>query len=367
MEKDRNAQIIKTSIVGIVMNVILVVIKMVIGLLANSIAIVLDAVNNLSDALSSIITIVGTKLAGRKPDKEHPYGYGRIEYLTAMLIAVLVLIAGLTSAKESLDTIIHPKEATYNAVTLVIIVIGIIIKLICSRYVKGVGERIHSQSLIASGTDAMLDAFLSVGTLIAAIINMFFHIGLEGILGLVISLIIIKAGMEALLETLDSIIGVRADRKLTLELKAKCCKYDGVNGAYDLTLHNYGPTEIIGSVHIEVDDQMSASDIHRVTRHIIEDIFEEYGITLTVGIYASNTTGEHAVYHEAIQKLVKDYPEVIQMHGFYFDEERKEILFDLVMDFKVDAQPVRTAIKEKVEALYPGYRCSINLDTYFSD
>lgn len=367
MTNDRNSQIIKTSIVSIAVNIMMVLIKMVIGLMSNSIAIILDAVNNFSDAMSAIITIIGTKLAGRKPDKKHPYGYGRIEYLTSVLISVIILIAGLTSLKESAVKVIHPEPATYSAATLIIIVIAIVIKFLSSRYIKGVGEKIHSQSLIGAGSEAFFDCILSAATFLAAIINILTKISLEGILGLVISAIIVKAGMELLLETLNSIIGIRTDKELSQSLKAKIRTYEGVKGAYDLALHNYGPMEIMGSVHIEVDDHMTAKEIHRLTRHIIEDIFREYGIVLTVGIYASNTTGSFGVVQEEVRNIVANYPDVLQMHGFYYDEERKEILFDMVADFHADANELRKKICAEIEKKYPGFTCSINNDTDYSD
>ena len=176
---ERNKTIIKTSIKGIIVNVILVIFKAVIGVIVNSIAIILDAVNNLSDAISSIITIIGTKLAGRKPDKEHPYGHGRIEYFASLIIAVIVLVAGVTSGKESIEKIINPTKADYTIASLIIVAVAVVVKFFFGRYVKNVGKRIDSQSLIASGTDAFMDSILSLSTLIAAIISLIWGINNE--------------------------------------------------------------------------------------------------------------------------------------------------------------------------------------------
>ena len=239
---DRSQKIIRTSILGIVINLILVAFKGAVGLLSHSIAVLLDAVNNLSDALSSLITILGTKLANKAPDKKHPYGYGRIEYLTGMLIAVIVLFAGLSAAKESVEKILHPEAASYTWVSILIITVGIAAKFLTGRYVKGVGEALHSSALVASGSDAYFDSILSTGTLIGALLNLFLGLNLEGWIGAVISLIILKAGIEMLLETLGSITGERADSELTEEIKAAVTARPEVHGAYDLTLHNYGPT-----------------------------------------------------------------------------------------------------------------------------
>ena len=187
MRTQRERKIIHTSLVGIGVNLVLVLFKAALGFVTGSIAILLDAVNNLSDALSSIITIIGTRLAGRRPDRKHPYGYGRVEYLTAVIIAVIVLMAGITSLKESAFKVISPEKASYSVVSLVIIAVAIAAKLLVGRYVKRVGEEINAQSLVASGSDALFDAILSLGTLIAAAASMIWGLSLEGILGVIIS------------------------------------------------------------------------------------------------------------------------------------------------------------------------------------
>lgn len=364
----RNQKIIRTSIVGIMVNVVLVIFKMIVGLLANSIAIILDAVNNLSDALSSVITIIGTKLAGRKPDKKHPYGHGRIEYLTSVLIAVIMLFAGITSLKESVINIFSPQPVFYTAASLVVVAAAVVAKFLCGKYVKKKGKELNSGSLIASGADAFFDAVLSFATLVAAVINMVFGIGLEGILGAIISLFIIKSGLEMLADTLSSIIGSRADSDLVKELKEKVMSFDGVRGVYDLSLHNYGPTQIIGSLHIELPDDMTACEIHKLTRRISEEIFLKYGVLLTVGIYAShNSENEFVQMKETLDKIVSERPEVLQLHGFYCDREHKRVMFDLIVDFNSDAEQTRTEIVAEMKMKYPDYRFDVVLDSDFSD
>ncbi len=365
---DRNQKIVRTSILGIGANLVLVVFKLIVGLAANSIAVILDAVNNLSDALSSLITIVGMRLAGRKPDKKHPFGHGRIEYLTGMLIAVLVLFAGLTSLKESVEQIIHPEDTSYTAVSLVVIAAAVLVKLLMGRYVKKVGEELNSQTLVASGSDASFDAVLSIATLVGALVNMLWGLQLEAWLGAVISGFIIKAGVEMLLEALSSITGERPDSELSEKLREAVCGYEEVRGAYDLVMHNYGPTNIIASVHIEVDDDMTAREIHRLTRQISSDIYQQFGIILTVGIYASGTgSDKSAAMRTQLAKLLREYPAVLQMHGFFVDEEKKRVMFDLIFDFSADAKAVCGEIHEKLKALWPEYQIDIVLDTDFSD
>ena len=188
---EREKVIVRTSIIGIVVNVLLAAFKAAVGFLSNSIAVTLDAVNNLSDALSSVITIIGAKLAGKKPDKKHPLGYGRIEYLSAMIVAAIVLYAGITSLVESVKKIIHPEAADYSPVSLLIIAVAIVAKLVLGRYVKKQGEKVNSAALIASGSDASFDAILSASVLASAIIYLVFHVSLEAYVGVIISIVII--------------------------------------------------------------------------------------------------------------------------------------------------------------------------------
>lgn len=366
---DRNKTIIKTSIQGIIVNIVLVAFKAVVGIIVNSIAIILDAVNNFSDAISSIITIIGTKLAGRAPDKKHPYGHGRIEYFASLIIAVIVLVAGLTSAKESVEKILNPAKADYTTASLIIVAVAVVVKFFFGRYVKKVGEKINSQSLIASGTDAFMDSILSLSTLIAAIISLIWGISLEGYLGIIISIIIIKSSIEIMRETLDSIIGARADNELIEKLRSKVNEEKEVQGVYDITLHNYGPSQIIGSIHIQVDDNMTAKEIHKLTRKIQMNIYSELGIVLTVGIYASNNSEEKYTKIKAeLVKIIQNYKHIIQMHGFYVDEETKTVSFDLIIDFEAeDKEKIKDEVQKQIKEKFPEYNYFIILDTDYSD
>ncbi|MBQ6560619.1 MAG: cation transporter [Erysipelotrichaceae bacterium] len=365
---DRNQQIIKVSIQGIVVNLILVAFKGVVGFLADSLSIILDAVNNLSDALSSIITIIGTKLSAKRPDKKHPFGYGRIEYFSSVIIAVIVLLAGLTSFKESFEKLIHPSLADYSVASLLIIIVAVLVKYFFGRYVRNQGEKYNSGSLIASGTDAISDAFLSLSTFVGALISYFAHVSLEGPLGLIISIMIIKTAIEILKDTIDEMIGVRTDSELTREIKKTINSYPEVQGVYDLTLHSYGPNKTIGTAHIQLDDQLNARKIHLLTRRIEVDLYERYNIVMTLGIYASNDTKEYRGIRKGINEILSQYNNILQMHGFYVDEENKLITFDLIFSFD-EKEPERCVeeIREKLENKYPQYHFGIILDTDISD
>ena len=365
----RDKIIIRTSIIGILANVFLAGFKAFVGVLSSSIAVIMDAVNNLSDAFSSVVTIIGTKLAGKQPDKKHPYGYGRIEYISSIVIAAIVMLAGFTSCKESVDKIVHTKAADYSGVSLLIIGVAVFVKYFLGRYVKSAGNKYHSEALVASGTDAMFDSVISLSTLIAAGVSIGFGVSIEGYLGVVISVIILKAGLEIMTDSLGNIIGSRVDRELSVKLKEFISEYPDVLGTYDLILHRYGPEKIIGSVHIELPDEMTAKEIHALSRSISEGVYINYGIILTVGIYASNT--ENGLFSEMKQKLmgyISEYPQILQMHGFYADSDKMKVSFDLIIDFDSEQKiEMRDAILDKMKQDYPEYTFSAVLDNDFGD
>lgn len=368
-EQPRDRQIVRASLVGVGANVLLAAFKAFAGLLAHSIAIVLDALNNLSDALSSVITIVGMKLAALPADKKHPFGHGRAEYLSAILIAGLVLAAGVSALVESVKKIFHPEPADYSVLTLVIVAAAIVVKLLLGRYTQRVGRATKSDSLIASGADATFDAVISASTLVAAVVTMIWKVSVDGYLGAVIAIVIVRAGVEMLRDTLSEILGQRADVALSRAIKEAVAAHPGALGAYDLILHNYGPEKMIGSVHVGVYDTMTARELHKLTRDIQLDIAEQFNIFLTVGFYAVNTANDNAA---AVQKASYEYalaqPYVLKVHGFYMDPARQLISFDVVIDFQAkDSVAIRDHIAGHLQRRYPPYTFSINIDRDFSD
>ena len=365
---NREKVIVRTSVLGILANLLLAGFKAFVGLLSNSIAVVLDAVNNLSDALSSVITIIGTKLAGRKPDKKHPYGHGRTEYITATIIAVIVLYAGITSLVESVKKIIHPEQPDYGTAALVIISVAVVVKLALGFYVKKTGKAVNSDSLIASGEDARNDAVISAATLVAAVIFLLTKVSLEAWLGAVISLVILKSGFDMLRQTLSRILGERVDSALSLGIKKTVAEFPQVSGAYDLILHSYGPDMLMGSVHIEVPDTMTAADLDQLERDITDKVAEKHGVILTgISIYSVNTTdNEIARVREDIRRRVMSHEHILQLHGFHMHDD--EIRFDLVVGFEApDRKALYAAVCEEIKAAYPDYQIYIAMDSDMSD
>lgn len=367
---DRNKIIIRTSIIGILANVFLASFKAIVGILSHSIAIVLDAVNNLSDAASSLITIIGTRLAGREPDKKHPFGYGRIEYLSAMIISVIVLYAGITSFTESVKKIISPDTPDYSRATLIIVAAGVLVKIVLGRYVKSVGEKVNSDSLVNSGEDASLDAVISASTLVAAVIFLLTKVSLEAWLGAIISVVIIKAGIEMLTDTLSKILGERADADLAKEIKEAVLSFTDVRGAYDLVLNNYGPDTYNGSIHIEVPDTYTAEELDELIRSITLKVYKEQNVILTaIGVYSYNTRNDEAARIEQdIRSIVFANDHILQMHGFYLNEVKKTIRFDVVIAFEAgDRRELYKKIYNQVHERYPEYQLMMALDTDFSE
>ena len=366
---DREKTIVKTSFIGIGANVLLAAFKAVIGIVSNSIAVTLDAVNNLSDALSSVITIIGAKLGAKDPDKKHPLGYGRIEYLSSMLVAAIVLYAGITSLVESVKKIIHPETADYSTISLVIIAVAIVVKLVLGAYVKKQGEKVNSGALIASGSDASFDAILSASVLASAIIFLIWGISLEAYVGVVISGVIIKAGCEMMSETLSDIIGQRGDQDEVRGLKQLICEEEEVLGAYDVILFNYGPNKNYGTAHIELPDTMSVDDVDRITRRIQNKVFQKTGIILTgIGVYSYNTSNDEAAQmRNRIRDIVLLHDWALQIHGFYADIEMKTVRFDVVVSFDVDKREAIGELLEEVRKEYPDYTFTIVPDADVSD
>ncbi|MBQ6310684.1 MAG: cation transporter [Bacteroidales bacterium] len=366
---NRSRQIIRTSVIGIIANVLLASFKAIVGLLANSVAVVLDAVNNLSDAFSSVITIIGTKLSMKPADSKHPFGYGRVEYFSAIIIAVIVLTTGITSLVESVKKIIHPSKPEYTTVTLIVIIVAILTKIVLGWYVRKKGKQLSSDALVASGADALFDAVITLATLISAGIMLIWNISLDGYLGALISLVIIKAGIEMLSSPINQLLGAKASPELIHQIKEDITGMDEVQGVYDIILHGYGPNLSIGSIHVAVPDTLTASQIHGLTRKISEMMLQKYGIIMTTGVYAVATgDSKHAELQKIVIQTLAKQEHIIQVHGFYYDEENNALSVDVVPDrsIKNDDEFVRL-LSDQLKVAIPDIPVSIVVDHNFSD
>lgn len=370
-EMSREKIIIRTSVTGIAANIFLAAFKAFVGFLSNSIAIILDSVNNLSDALSSVVTIIGTKLAGKPADRKHPFGHGRVEYLTALVIAIIILYAGLTSLIESVKKVINPVTPEYTGLSIGIIATAVFVKIILGLFVKKTGKKVNSDSLVASGQDALMDSVISASTILAALIFIFTGLSLEAWLGIIISFAIIKAGYETLHETLSKILGERVEADLSHKIKQTIASVDPeIRGAYDLVLNNYGPDRHIGSVHIEIPDTWTAEKIDAVTRKIADKVYQEHNIAIAaVGIYSINTKNQRLIdIRNEVNKLVRSHKEILQMHGFFIDEKAKIMRFDIIVSFdSLDMEGIYNHVVEDVKKAFPDYTLEVQFDFDISD
>lgn len=370
MRSTRETTIIRTSAIGILANLVLAAFKAFVGLATGSIAVILDAVNNLSDAMSSVTTIIGTRLAGKAPDKKHPFGYGRIEYLSATIVAVIVLYSGITSAVESVKKIFHPEAATYTDISLLIIAVAVLVKLLLGTYVQHQGKKVNSDSLVASGADAKFDAILSLSVFVCALLSRFTGLSLEAYVGVLIAAMIIKSGIEMTGKTTSEMLGERASSELSKGIKAVLEENDRVRGAYDLVLNNYGPDQYIASVHIEVPDTMTACEIDSLSLELSRKVYQKCHVVLSaIGIYASNTADPASkAMREAVEALAKGLEGVLQIHGFHLNAKEKQVKFDIVVDYAVkDKEALVSHMQELCRKKWPDYSFQVNQDFDISD
>ena len=366
----RNKKIIKTSIIGIIANFILVIFKVAVGFLSGSIAIILDAVNNLSDTLSSIVTIAGVKFANRAPDKNHPLGHGRFEYLGTAMIATVISYIGFTAVFESIGKIINPNEVNYTFITFLVVSVSVIIKILIGRYYKKIANQVDSDSLKNSGFDAMMDALISAATIVAGLIYVIWGISIEAYLATLISVFIIYSGFRMLRESFSVILGERVDSDLSRRIKQAICEIDGVYGAYDLLIHDYGTGRSYASVNIDVLDTLSVVEVDDISREVRRLVGQRFRIYVSsVGIFPINTKDRHTVeVRNNIKAMMLMNDHIRQIHGFRIDEKAKEITFDVVIDFSVEDQnALRRRIIKELKRVYPDYHFVISIDLDFSD
>ena len=325
-KENREKKILRTSIIGIIVNIGLAITKIILGSLTNSIAITTDAMNNLTDSSSSIITIIGTNLSSKKEDEKHPFGHGRIEYLTSMVIGIIVTITGIQVLISSAKDIFNPAQTNYTSISLIIMLITVVTKIFLGIYTENLGKQVNSGALIGSGKDAKNDAIITSLTIISALINIFF----------------------------------------TSEIRKMIKSQEGILGAYDLIIHNYGPVYNMGSINVELDHETRVGDIYPILHRLQVDIYKKFNIYLIFGFYSVNENHKIA---RPLMDIINDYvsnnPHCLGYHGLYIDEETKSIYFDLLLDYAVDHAQVRDHVKELVMEKYLGYNVNINIDTKF--
>lgn len=367
---NRSREIIKTSCIGIACNILLSVFKFAVGVIANSISIKTDALNNLTDALSSVITIVGTRLSEKEPDRKHPFGYGRIEDITSLLIGIIILYAGVEAIRYSVNRIIHPEPVDYTIYTLIVVTAAVLVKIFLGLFTGSRGRKLESAALIASGKDALYDSVTSGATLLAALVYMFAGKSIEAYVGLAIALLIVKAGIDTIRETVSTILGERVDMELATRLKESIRSFPEVDGVFDLVIHNYGRDKMICSAGIEIAETLTAAWIDNLQRAIAQKVKEDTGVEmLGLTIYAVNSKDEEAVrIRETIRELAGQMEDVIGIHGFYIDKVDMDIKFHVVTDYDCrDSKAVARDLRERIGKLYPDYKIRVFAEKDFAD
>ena len=365
--ESREGIIAGTSGLGIIVNLLIAAIKVILGLLANSIAIISEGVNNASDALTSVLTLVGTKLAGKKPDKKHPFGYGRIEYLTSLIIAIAILITGFEMITSSVELIFNPEPMDISIAALLAVAISAVIKFFLGIYTIKQGKRADSGALTAVGLDCRNDSFVSVVTIASAIIFLVFDFSIDAYVGIFTSLIILKAGFEVLKDTVSELLGKPGDEELAEKLYKEIRSTEGVLGAADMMLHNYGPDAYSGSVNIEMDHEMTVGEIYEILHALQLRIMYEHKVTMVFGIYAVDNDHEDV---KAIRKTVADFvlaqEHVKSFHAVYLDPNSPKIYCDLIVDYDLaDWDALREEFAAYMAERFPENEIVLTVETEF--
>lgn len=363
----REGTVVTVSGLNILVNLIFAAIKVVIGLAVSSIAIVSEGVNNATDSATSLITIVGTKLSAKHPTEKHPFGFGRIEYLTSLLISVLILFTGAELMESSVKRIFEPQEMSISYVTMAIIAVSALVKLALGLYTIKEGRRVDSSSLVALGTECRSDSVVSVITLVTALVFLVFHVSLDAYAGIIMSLIVLKAGFEVLKETLSDILGQAGEKELAQELYRIIRAEPLVLNAADMMLHNYGPDSYSGSVNVEIDHSKTVEEVYAALHELQLRIMHEKHITMVFGIYAVDR--DHAQIRqlrEQVAAFVREQKHVTSYHALYIHPNGKDLYVDLVVDYDLaDWEALRKEFTAYMAELYPDKHLELVIETNY--
>ena len=365
---DRKGIITVTSGLGIVVNLLVAGLKVIIGALASSIAIVSEGVNNASDALTSLLTLIGGKLAGKHPDSKHPFGYGRIEYLTGLVVSVLILVTGGEMLINSVKLIIRPEsDLSISFLALAIVAGSAVIKFLLGTYTVKMGKKANSDALVGVGLDCRSDSFASVITLVSAAVFLIFDFSIDAYAGVLTSLLIIKAGIEVLRDTVSELLGRAGEGELAKALYKEIRSTPGILNAADMMLHNYGPDAWSGSVNVEMDHEKTVGEVYQVLHELQLRIMHEHSVTMVFGIYAVDND------HEDVRRLrthvasfVNIADHVVSYHAVYIEPGTNDIYVDLIVDYELrDWDTLRGKFEHYMKNLYPGQTVHLTIETEF--
>ena len=363
----REGAVVTVSALNILVNLISAAVKVVIGMAVSSIAIVSEGVNNATDSATSLITIVGTKLSAKHPTEKHPFGFGRIEYLTSLLIAVLILFTGAELMESSIKLIFEPQEMSISYVTMAIIAVSAILKLLLGTFTIKEGKRVDSSSLAALGTECRSDSVVSVITLVTALVFLVFRVNLDAYAGIIMALIVLKAGLEVLRQTLSDLLGQSGEKELAQELYRIIRAEPLVLNAADMMLHNYGPDAYSGSVNVEIDHSKTVGEVYAALHELQLRIMHEKHITMVFGIYAVDKDHQKIrQLREQVAAFVREQEHVTSYHALYIHPNGRDIYVDLVVDYDLaDWDALRREFTDYMAARYPEKHLELVIETNY--
>lgn len=365
--ESREGTVVAVSALGILVNLILASVKVIIGAAVGSIATVSEGVNNATDSVTALMTIVGTKLAAKQPTEKHPFGYGRIEYLTSLLISVMILFTGTELLKSSVDLIFHPEQMRVSYLTLGIIAVSALVKLWLGTYTIGEGKRIDSGSLTAVGVDCRNDSIVSVITIASTLVYLLFQVSLDAFAGVIMAFVVLKAGFEVLKDTLSDLLGQSGEKEIAQRLYKIIRSEPIVLNAADMMLHNYGPDAYSGSVNVEIDHEKTVGEVYAALHALQLKIMHEMQIVMVFGIYAVDRDHEDVrQMRKEISTFVREKEHVTSYHALYIDPNNQDIYVDLVVDYGLeDWEALRREFTEYMAQRYPGRRLELVIETNY--
>lgn len=360
-----------TGMIGIICNVLLAGGKILVGNLANSMSVVADGLNNLSDAASSMVTLIGFKLAEKPADKEHPYGHARFEYLASLTISVMILFIGFELAKSSVEKIVNPVAVGFSAVTLVVLGISVVVKLWMTCFYGRMGKRIDSMTLKAAATDSRNDVIATSAVLVALLVEFYFEIRVDGIMGILVSLFILYSGISLAKETISPLIGEGANSQLREQITAFVNQYPMVLGCHDLLVHDYGPGKQFASIHIEMDKDIDNIESHQIIDTIEKECMGKFGTHLVVH-YDPVITNDSELNEmkQLVMTIIKIKDERLEIHDFRMDSKKGTIYFDMVLPYELqgEEESLQRAIQEALNQINKeSYQVNITYDLEMKD
>lgn len=364
----RTAYGVLASVVGIFCNVFLFIVKIVVGLALHSVSVMADAFNNLSDAGSSIISFVGVKMAEKPADKDHPFGHGRIEYISALIVSFLVLEVGFTFLKDSFRKIWTPEELNFQMISVVILLLSVAVKLWLGLFNRKLGKKINSKVMMAVFTDSMGDVVTTGATIVSILFFGLTGINIDGFVGVGVALVVMWAGVGIARDTLEPLIGAAIDPDVYEQIKRFVESYDGIQGTHDLIVHNYGPGRSMASIHAEVPNDMDVERSHEIIDRIERDAAKQMGIFLVIHMDPVEMKDERVLcVRKQVEQLLRELDPSCSIHDFrvVHGELQSNLVFDMVVPIEYDKKtrnelPLRLA--ERIRDVEPGYECVITVD-----